>query len=268
MNSFLNKYFELDLYCDYFWILLKIFSSNQLINKYNRVMNEEHTVKTKKLILNRLSELICKSVGEHESTKIEIVDCENFLVVKGFTSSNEILDLNDLKIKFIEKFNTESEKPIIGNTIDLIQYNSKLDTPNKLSFDFFNSENLKSPNCLQDFTIEPLVIKSEFPFGRSFSQGKILYYYAKHIAYNLQSKYGWDRLTICIPEKNIEEELQIFVDTCQVENLYLKSAILDAFDFNYLGFQNKLNESDWWISIAEEIDPSGVKSLNEDFILF
>lgn len=231
-------------------------------------MIEEHTQKIKIIFLNRFAELICKTIGESESTKIEILDCENFIVVKGSTSSKEILDLNQLKEKFLERFQSESENFKIGNTIDLIQYGVDVDGITKASFQFFNSTDLKSPNCAEDFVIPQLIYKSEFPFGYSYNQGKSLYYYAKHIAFNLQTKYNWDKLTICIPKENFEDELEIFVDTCDTSSQDLKSAILDSFEFNYSIFEKKLEKSDWWVSIGESLDPSVVKTLNEDFIIF
>ena len=231
-------------------------------------MNEGHNAKTKYSVLNRFADLIQKSIGEKYSSKIEIVDCENFLVVKGYTTSSEILDLNEVKEKFIEKFQIEFADFKLGNTIDLIQYGVKMGEILKLSFDFFNSEKLLSENCLQDNNIEPLIYKSSFPFGYSNDQGKLLYYYAKHIAYNLQSKYNWDKLTICVPTKDHENLFEIFTDTCQNTNDDLKSAILDSFDFNYLSFEKSLSEGDWWILISEELDPPIVKSLNEDFVIF
>lgn len=230
-------------------------------------MIEEHTQKIKMVILNRFAELICKTLGEKESTKIEVVDCENFIVVKGLTSSKEILDLNHLKEKFVERFQTDNEGFKIGNTIDLIQYGVVMDKISKLSFQFFNSTDLKTSNCVE-FVIPELISKSEFPFGYSFDQGKSLYYYAKHIVFNLQSKYTWDKLTISIPKENFENELEIFVDTCDTSNQSLKSAILDAFEFNYSIFEKKLDESDWWVSIGESLDPAVVKTLNEDFVIF
>ena len=102
-------------------------------------MIEEQTRKIKMVILNRFAELICKTIGEKESTKIEVMDCENFIVVKGLTSSKEILDLNHLKEKFVERFQTDKKDLIIGNTIDLIQYGVEMDEISKLSFQFFNS---------------------------------------------------------------------------------------------------------------------------------
>lgn len=231
-------------------------------------MIEGHKEETKYSLLNRLAELIQKTIGEKESTRIEIVDCENFIVVKGVTTSKEILDLNLIKEKFIEKFPENSENLKIGNTIDLIKYGEDVEDVTIASFQFFNSENLELKNCSDDFSINPLVYKSSFPFGYSNDQGKSLYFYAKHIAYNLQTKYTWDKITICIPKKDQENDFEIFVDTCQNSNLDLKSAILDAFDFNYLSLDKAISESDWWVLIFQELDPPAVKSLNEDFIIF
>lgn len=229
---------------------------------------EGHTDKTKKIMLNRLAELICKTIGEEHSTKIKIVDCENFLVIKGCTTSKDILDLNEIKKKFVEKFNSESEDFSIGNTIDLIQYDVKLEETTKLVFEFHNYDNLIPTKCLSDFQIEPITFESDFPFGYSYKQGKSLYYYAKHIAFNLQSKHSWDKLTMCISKENVEENIQVYVDSCQTENESIKSSILDAFEFNYTSFEKSLDNSDWWALISENMDPSVVKSLNEDLIIF
>jgi len=229
---------------------------------------EEHKYKTKKIMLNKLAEFICKTIGESYLTKVEIVDCENFLVIKGSTTSKEILNLNEIKKNFFEKFIDDSDNFSFDNTIDLIKYDVKFEEKNILFFEFYNNENLESMSCISDSKIEPITFKSDFPFGFSYKQGKSLYYYAKHIAYNLQSKYNWDKLSICISKENLEQNLKIYIDSCQIENESIKSSILDAFDFNYTSFEKALDNSDWSVLISENSDPSIVKSLNKDLIIF
>lgn len=229
--------------------------------------NEGQNQKIKLSVVNLFSEYILNKINITSETVIEVVDCENFFVVKGKTSSTEVLDLNKIKEEFHEKFLKISENFKIGNTIDLIEYGFELDSKDKMAFEFFNTVDLSSSKC--NIPNTSLTFKSEFPFGHSFKMGKNLFYYAKHITYNLQSKYTWDRLIIEISYKNNEENLKLYLDSCDVSNEELKSSILDCFTFNYGSFEKKIVDSDWWEPIIdEEKEFYFVKELNKDLILF
>jgi hypothetical protein len=56
-------------------------------------------------------------------TSLQVVDCYNFFVVKGITSSNDVIDLSESVSNF-EKDNSLSKI----NIIDLIFYGTKKDT--------------------------------------------------------------------------------------------------------------------------------------------
>jgi len=229
--------------------------------------NEGQNQKIKLSVVNLFSEFILNKINITSETLIEVVDCENFFVVKGKTSSTEVLDLNKIKEEFHEKFSKTSEKFKIGNTIDLIEYGFELESKEKMTFEFFNTIDLSSNKC--NIPNTSLTFKSEFPFGHSFKMGKNLFYYAKHIAYNLQSKYTWDRLVIEISYKNNEENLKLYLDNCDEPNEELKSSILDCFTFNYGIFEKKIIDSDWWKPIIDkEKEFDFVKELNKDLILF
>lgn len=231
--------------------------------------NEGQILKMKLCSVNLFAEFIMFSLGKGEKSAIEVVDFENFVVVKGTTTSSEIKDLNKLKVEFQEKFGTISEEIKIGNTIDLISYGVEEKKIDKMCFQFFNTKNLKLLSCNIDKTQTLLSIKSEFPYGYSFGMGKSLFNYAKHITYNLQTKYVWDKLTICISERNNEENFEIYLDTCDEPNEKLKSSILDAFNFNFDNLEKKFSESEWWKPIIDdENEFKFLKSLNENLIIF
>ena len=75
----------------------------------------------RKEISNNLCELLVKQfTGE---TSLQIIDCHNFFVVKGYTTSNDVLDLKDT----ISDFEKKHELSKI-NIIDVIFYGTKKDT--------------------------------------------------------------------------------------------------------------------------------------------
>ena len=67
-----------------------------------------------------------------------MVDCNNFVIIKGKTTHKEILDISSITKEFNEKY--EPSKPI-SHTIDLIEYDSKLPKVKNLEFILHKSEN-------------------------------------------------------------------------------------------------------------------------------
>lgn len=231
-------------------------------------MNEmiSNEIDSKKV--NLLSEFILSKINSSEKTQIQVVDCVNFLVVKGMTTSNEILNLNDLKNEFLEKFSEKIDSLKIGNTIDLIEYSVELDDIPSLTCDFHNNIKLNKEICPINSEFKSMISLSEFPYGYSNDMGKKLFYYAKHIGYNLQSKYHWEKLRIEIPKENFEENFKLFLDVCDESNSKIKSAILDSFDFNFESFTKKLNNREWEKPILfENYEFEFLKEINDDLVI-
>lgn len=216
-------------------------------------------------INNLFAEFIVNKLDNNILSQIEVVDFQNFLVIKGKTKSKEILELSQIKLQFVESLSSET-KISIGNTIDLIEYDVDITTPSKLSFTFYNTTDISKQDCETEKI--SLVSKSEFPYGYSYGMGKTNYYYAKKLVYNLQSKYQWDKITIEFPNPFNENYFNIFVDSCTTSNESIKSALLDAFDFNFTGFNKKLEKLDWSRPILEKgYEFELLKELNENLIL-
>lgn len=187
-------------------------------------------------LVNFLAEKISKKLSENEKyqTSIEVVDCINFFVIKGYTLNAKVLNLSEFKNEF-----TDEENKFIGNIghmklnfIDVIDYktdfeleeaprwfefwNSKRPIYNKTiidlvennkfpmgSFESITYDNqpiveIMFPSFVQDlpyvYVMSPLTISSHFPFGYSLSAGKTKLYYCEYICNQLFSILNTNRI--------------------------------------------------------------------------
>jgi len=204
--------------------------------------------------LNLLSEFILKKY-KSKDTLVEICDCQNFIIVKGFTTESEVISLNSVVSEFSQKY----EQYPIKSTIDLIEYKSDLSSPKKFKF-FFGKKLHKE---------DSLFSTSEFPYGYSNNQGKLLYFYFKHIVDRIPTNYPftWIIFNVEVSEKN-EIDFTIEDDYLNNNEDILKSAILDCFDFNLTDFESILNKMDLEKYILNPSEETLLDSISvSDFII-
>jgi len=79
--------------------------------------------------LNLFSDYIMKSFPEKSNSIIKILDLNNFIIVKGKTDSNDVLDFHTITKHFETNFSHLIESKIPLNTIDVIEYGVK---PNQI----------------------------------------------------------------------------------------------------------------------------------------
>ena len=89
-------------------------------------------------IINLFSDFLLTKISHTEESIFSVVDCNNFVIIKGKTTHKEILDISSITKEFNEKY--EPSKPI-SHTIDLIEYDSKLPKVKNLEFILHKSEN-------------------------------------------------------------------------------------------------------------------------------
>jgi hypothetical protein len=168
---------------------------------------------------------------------IECCDCENFLIVKGNTTHDEILNLVDIGKKFEEKYTEIKSK----NTIDLITYSHEFEKKKTFSFTYYNTRNflLKSKETNSFFKT------SDFPYGISWSQGKLLYFYFMFITSKIPPNYPFTWINFNI-EVDENKEITFTIEDDYLNNTHncLKSAILDCFDFNLHEFEKFAKKMD------------------------
>jgi hypothetical protein len=236
--------------------------------------------------INLFSDFLLTKISTSEESIFSVVDCHNFIIIKGKTTHKEILDISSITKEFNEKY--ELSQPI-SRTIDLIEYDCKLSKVKNLEFILHKSENCSyhktqiekflSSESSFDFngypikiTDDKLVIASEFPHGYSLNQGRLIYLYGKHIFYNIPTNYISTSIIFNLSlDKNEENEniISIFNVDKNSEDEKLKSAILDVFDFDMSSMSSKMKKVDWSIELTNPLEEySFIKKKNKDFIIF
>ena len=220
-------------------------------------------------LVNLFADFILNQIPKEEESIIQVVDCFNFYVIKGKTTYNEPLNIGKLKDEFIIKFEDLIGEVKLTHIIDLIEYDSKLKPSESLTFAYHNTNNCSYHNSQiksfeEDSTVSydyrhflkpitesnNLIFCSEFPHGYSLNQGRLLYYYGKHIAYNFTDSITEPKISLTLTNSHSEEDklISVFGDNPYPDEK-LKSYLLDMFDFNY----EKLNEEIKKVDLSLEI---------------
>jgi len=236
--------------------------------------------------VNLFADFILSKIPSSEDSVITVSDCKNFIVIKGVTSYNDILDINLIASEFNDKYDLKFP---ISHTIDLIEYNKKLIEVKELSFTLHKSENCSyHKSQIEEFlsgqesyafeyqpmeiTDDLLITTSEFPHGYSLSQGRLIYYYGKHIFYSVPTNYPVSTISLKLStNKNEEGEniISIHNPHKEMEDEILKSAILDVFDFDMSWLSTEIKKVDWSIELTNPLEEySFIKKRNKDFVIF
>jgi hypothetical protein len=187
-------------------------------------------------------------------------DCaidNNVSFKNNFESNNHTLsDNTPLPTGGIRSRNTAG-----GTNLQLLSSNGSSQSSNcsyhKHQCNEYLTDNTKSYDYT--FHVKPilednnLIFCSEFPHGYSLKQGRLMYYYGKHILYNIPHDYPYSTLTFKISVKKDEFGDNKFSvkNSNQKEDETLTSAILDVFDFDLTRFQTKYLKN---YDLSKEID--------------
>jgi hypothetical protein len=236
--------------------------------------------------INLFSDYLLTKIPNTEESIFSVVDCKNFIIIKGKTSHKEILDISSITKEFNEKY--EPDTPI-SHTIDLIEYDCKLSKVKNLEFILHKSENCSYHKTqIEKFLLnessfdfscyssevsdDKLIVTSEFPHGYSLNQGRLIYLYGKHIFYSIPTNYTDSSIIFNLSlDKNDDNDniISIFNVDKNSEDETLKSAILDVFDFNMSWLSSEMKKVDWSTELTNPLeDYSFVKKKNKDFIIF
>lgn len=241
-------------------------------------------------IVNLFADFILNKIPKKENTIIQVVDCFNFYVVKGMSTHNEPLNLSNVRDEFISKYEELLGDRKLSHIIDLIEYDSKLNPYDNLTFKYYygsencsyspqqikfytedSSKSYEHSELLKEITDDCLVCISEFPHGHSISQGRLLYYYGKHIFYNIPSSYPINTLIFKLSTKKTEDGEPIFsvLNSKEKVDEVLTSAILDVFDFDMSWLNTEIKKVDWSIEITNPLqDYDFLKKKVDGFVIF
>jgi len=240
------------------------------------------------LIINLFSDFILSKIPHHEETIIKVVDCTNFFIIKGKTSYNQVLDLTIILDEFLKKYEDHLGKVKLSHTVDLIEYDVKMNIPNDFEFVYHNSvncsyhytqiesyENKKSSynynHIITEITDEDMVSVSEFPHGYSLGQGRLHYYYGKHIFYSIPTNYPVNTVIFNISKNKTEDGEPIFSarqsNSTSIDK-NLTSAILDVFDFDMSWLEKEIKKVDWSLELLNPLEEYDfIKKINKNLVI-
>lgn len=241
-------------------------------------------------IVNLFADFILNKIPKEKNTIIQVVDCFNFYVVKGTSTHNEPLNLSIVRDEFISKYEELLGNKKISHIIDLIEYNSKLKSSNDITHKYYygsdncsytpqqtksfindSSKSYEHSELFKEIDDDCLVYISEFPHGYSLSQGRLMYYYGKHIFYNIPSSYPINNLIFNLSTNKTEDGEPIFsvLNAQQKVDEVLTSAILDVFDFDMSWLNTEIKKVDWSIELTNPLqDYDFLKKKVDGFVIF
>lgn len=223
---------------------------------------------TRRYFVNLFADYILSKFDKSENTIIQVTDCENFVVVNGQTNSSKLVDMNELKVEFAEKF-----KDLMGslkiesiNLIDIIKYEQEIPEFPRGWMDVNKSLYIEEYEPISEITIN-----SEFPYGHSLGCGRGMYYYSHYIFNHIYSLLGVNKLYFKYSNKLDENEdykIKVISDS-RLPNDLIKNLVLDVFDMDLTEFKEKLSNYQFFNDILDpELNkPYLVQDRLEDIIL-
>jgi hypothetical protein len=99
-------------------------------------------------------------------------------------------------------------------------------------------------------------------------QGRLHYYYGKHIFYNIPPSYPVTSLILTLSNEENEDSILIKNISGKVDEV-LTSAVLDVFDFDMSWLEQELKKVDWYIELTDPLlEYNFLKKKVDDFIIF
>lgn len=223
---------------------------------------------TRRYFVNLFADYILSKFNKSENTIIQVTDCENFVVVNGQTISSNVLNLNELKIEFIES-NKELFKSLNKeslNIIDIIKYEQEI-TDFPRAWITVN----KSLYVNELDPISEINISSEFPYGHSLGCGRGILYYSHYIFNQMYSLLGVDKLYFHYSsDLNEDEDYRIkVISDSQVPKKSIESLVLDCFDMDLTEFKERMSDYDFTKDVTDQTldKPYLVQDRLKDIIL-
>ena len=195
---------------------------------------------TRRYFVNLFADYILSKFDKSENTIIQVTDCETFVVVNGQTTSSNLLEMLELKSKFIESnkelFNSLDKEDL--NVIDIIKYNQEI---TDLKRGWINVN--KSLYVDQYDPISEINISSEFPYGHSLGCGRGIFYYSHYIFNHMYSLLGVDKLYFRYSsdlDENEDYKIKVVSDSRYSKD-QITNLVLDVFDMDLTELKERLS---------------------------
>jgi len=178
-------------------------------------------------LVNDFADYVCEIISENNThkTKLSVVDVENFMIVKGFTKSENVINFSELNSNFIELNKHKYPNLDKFNTIDVLTYSCD-DT-------YFEDEIIQYSTIHEEPINNDLsmVVYSKFPYGYSENYLKQTYNHLKEISCKCQPyfKFNWIELTCKLTKSDFE------ITSINSDSYYSSKKLLSILKDNYDG---------------------------------
>lgn len=203
---------------------------------------------TRRYFVNLFADYILSKFEKSENTIIQVTDCETFVVVNGQTNSSKLVDMNQIKIEFIQKFKDLIDVLEMSslNVIDIIKYEQEIPEFTRGWIDVNKSLYVEEYEPISEISIS-----SEFPYGHSLGCGRGMYYYSHYIFNHMYSLLGVDQLYFRYSnqlDENEDYKIKVIANS-KISKSTIESLVLDVFDMDLSEFKLRLSEYQFYEDI-------------------
>jgi len=188
---------------------------------------EKLDISTRQNLVNDFADYVCEIISENNThkTKLSVVDVENFMIVKGFTKSENVINFSELSSNFIELNKNKYPNLEKFNTIDVLSY----DCDDKEFEDEIIQYSTKPKENINDEL--SIVVSSKFPYGYSENYLRATYNHLKEISCKCQPyfKFSWVELTCKLIKTDFE------ITSIKSDSYYPSNKLLSILKDNYDG---------------------------------
>lgn len=188
---------------------------------------EKLDISTRQNLVNDFADYVCEIISENDThkTKLSVVDVENFMIVKGFTKSENVINFSELSSNFIELNKNKYPNLEKFNTIDVLSY----DCDDKEFEDEIIQYSTKPKENINDEL--SIVVSSKFPYGYSENYLRATYNHLKEISCKCQPyfKFSWVGLTCKLIKTDFE------ITSIKSDSYYASNKLLSILKDNYDG---------------------------------
>lgn len=188
---------------------------------------EKLDISTRQNLVNDFADYVCEIISENNThkTKLSVVDVQNFMIVKGFTKSETVVNFSEINSKFVEL--NKDKYPGLNkfNTIDVLSYGSEDSSFEDESIIYSTKPEENINNELS------IVVTSKFPYGYSENYLKQTYNHLKEISCKSQPyfKFSWITLTCKLTKSDFE------ITSINSDSYYPSEKLLSILKDNYDG---------------------------------
>ena len=188
---------------------------------------EKLDISTRQNLVNDFADYVCEIISENDThkTKLSVVDVENFMIVKGFTKSENVINFSEINSNFIELNKNKYPNLDKFNTIDVLSY----DCDDKEFEDEIIQYSTKPKENINDEL--SIVVSSKFPYGYSENYLRATYNHLKEISCKCQPyfKFSWVELTCKLIKTDFE------ITSIKSDSYYPSNKLLSILKDNYDG---------------------------------